>query len=39
MNWVNKAASMCIWEILTLRKEGGQDLGFTLGQLSRFSRF
>lgn len=38
MNWVNKAASVCIWEIQTWRR-GERDLGITLGQLSRFSRF
>lgn len=34
----SKAASGCIWEIQTWRRRV-QDLGFTLGQLSRFSRF
>lgn len=34
---VNKAAGVCIWD--SNMEQGGQDLGFTLGQLSGFSTF
>lgn len=39
MNWVNKAGSLCIREIQTWRRRGAGFGHYTLGQLSRSSRF
>lgn len=40
VNWINKAASMCICITGYVNmKEGGRDFGIKLGVLSRFSRF